>query len=76
MSVLSLYTGVYKNIEKAQCHRILGSFGRKPLFHVISRQFKVSEVWGTVGLKCDILREPLSSMPSHFRVFWKEASLS
>ena len=32
-------------IEKARCRRISGSFGRKPLFHVIARQFKVAEAW-------------------------------
>ena len=48
----------------ARCHRISESFGRKPHFHVIVR------------LKHNISRKTHSSMPSHFRVFWKEASLS
>ena len=43
MSILSLY--IQKISEKARCHRISGSFGRKPLFHVIASQFKVAEAW-------------------------------
>ena len=40
---------IYRNTEKARCHRISGSFGRKPLFHVIASQFKVAEAWVLSG---------------------------
>ena len=43
MSISILY--IYRNIEKARCHRISGSFGRKLFFHVI------------VGLKGEIVRK-------------------
>ena len=45
MLISSLYIYKKKHIEKGRCHRVSGSFVRKPRFHVI------------VGLKGDIVRK-------------------
>ena len=59
MSISSLLIYIYiyiyryryrkKHIEKSLSHRISGSFGRKPLFHVIESLFKVAEAWVLSG---------------------------
>ena len=76
MSILSLY--IYRNIQKKFDAIVFqGHLEKKPLFHVIASQFKGAEAWVLSGYKRATFRErPQLAMPSHFRVFWKEASLS
>ena len=69
MSISNLY------IERHRKNSMPGSFGRKPLFRVIASQFKVAKAWYGWAKGRHPARDR-NSMPSHFRVFRKEASLS